>query len=66
MIKAILVKPLDGQPAGSEREFSQADFDHLTRLGAVREAGAKSAPEVLNKAAPVPDNKATTRRAKAG
>ena len=36
MVKAILTKPLDGKPEGTEREFSKADFDRLQRLGAVR------------------------------
>lgn len=57
MVNAILLKPLDGQPAGAEREFSQADFDRLKRLGAVR-AHTKSAPAVQNKMAPTVQNKA--------
>lgn len=61
MVKAILTKPLDGQPEGTEREFSQADFDRLKRLGAVRaadEGKAKAAPAVQNKKAPTVANKA--------
>lgn len=38
MIKAILTKPLDGQPEGTAREFDQVDFDRLVELGAVRAA----------------------------
>lgn len=38
MIKAILTKPLDGMPEGTEREFDKVDFDRLRELGAVREA----------------------------
>lgn len=56
MIRAILTKPLDGQPEGTEREFDKADFDRLKALGAVR--GVKAAPEVQNKMAPEPANKA--------
>ncbi len=58
-IKAILTKPLDGFPEGSEREFDKADFDRLKEMGAVRAAGeAKAAPKVANKAAPAVANKA--------
>lgn len=58
-IKAILTKPLDGQPEGTEREFDKADFDRLKEMGAVRAAGeAKAAPAVANKAAPAVANKA--------
>lgn len=61
MVKAILTKPLDGQPEGSEREFDKVDFDRLHEMGAVRaadeEAGMKAAPPVLNKAAPAVQNK---------
>jgi hypothetical protein len=58
-VKAVLTKPLDGDPEGTEREFSQADFDRLEGLGAVRAAGgAKKAPAVANKAAPPVANKA--------
>lgn len=41
MIKAVLLKPLDGFPEGSEREFDKADFDALKALGAVRAAGPR-------------------------
>lgn len=58
MVKAILTKPLDGQAEGTEREFSQADFDRLKRQGAVRAAQEKKAPEVQNKKAPEVANKA--------
>jgi len=60
MIKAILIKPLDGDPEGSEREFDKVDFDRLEALGAVRKAGdgaAKVAPPVKNKMAPPLANK---------
>jgi hypothetical protein len=40
MIKAILTKPLDGMPEGTERDFDKVDFDRLRELGAVREASA--------------------------
>lgn len=61
MVKAILIKPLDGHAAGTEREFSQVDFDHLKRLGAV-----KAAAPVANKAEPPVLNKVAGRTAKAG
>lgn len=38
MIKAILTKPLDGEPEGAIRELSQADFERLEAKGAVRPA----------------------------
>lgn len=59
MIKAVLLKPLDGFPAGSEREFDKADFDRLKGMGAVKaaRAEAKSDPEPLNKRAPTVANK---------
>lgn len=58
-VKAILIKPLDGQPEGTEREFDKVDFDRLKSMGAVRAVGeAKAAPSVINKAAPLVDNKA--------
>lgn len=68
-IKAILTKPLDGMPEGSEREFDKVDFDRLKEMGAVRaasEGGEKSAPKVANKAAPAVANKsADTSKSKA-
>lgn len=36
MIKAILLKPLDGFPEGSEREFDKVDFEYLVGMRAVR------------------------------
>lgn len=36
MRKAILIKPLDGQPEGTRREFNKADYETLERLGAVK------------------------------
>ncbi|MBP0438427.1 hypothetical protein [Tianweitania sediminis] len=38
-VKAILTKPLDGQPEGTAREFDRVDFDRLEAMNAVREAG---------------------------
>lgn len=55
-IKAILTKPLDGQPEGTEREFEKADFEVLKGMGAVRAAKAAAAP--ANKKAPAVVNKA--------
>ncbi len=58
MIKAILLKPLDGDPEGAVREFSKADFERLLAKGAIRAADrAKAAPPVANKKAPVVKNK---------
>ncbi|WP_420604457.1 hypothetical protein [Methylobacterium sp.] len=36
MIKAILLKPLDGEPVGTEREFGKLDFARLEAMHAVR------------------------------
>ena len=61
MTKAILLKPLDGFPEGTERDFDKADFDVLKAMGAVRaagEGGEKLAPPVANKKAPPVANKA--------
>lgn len=60
MKKAILTKPLDGDPEGAIREFSEADFERLKRLGAVKEAPKprnKQAKAPLNKRAKAPRNK---------
>lgn len=68
MVKAILLKPLDGLPEGSEREFDKPDFDRLKEMGAVRsagDAGEKAAPPVANKAAPEVANKDVGRARKA-
>lgn len=60
MIKAILTKPLDGQPEGAEREFSQADFDRLSAKGAVRASvDVKVTSKPANKKAPPVANKAS-------
>ena len=60
MVKAILIKPLDGLPEGTKRDFDKLDFERLKKLRAVRaapaEAKATSAP--LNQMAPAPINKA--------
>lgn len=57
-VKAILTKPLDGQPEGTPREFDKLDFDRLQAMGAVRAADdSKAAPAPLNKAAPAFENK---------
>lgn len=61
MVKATLLKPLDGMAEGTEREFEQDDFNRLKAMGAVKEAsggGEKSAPPAENKAAPPVENKA--------
>lgn len=36
MPKVILLKPLDGYPEGSERDFDQVDVDRLIEMGAVK------------------------------
>ncbi len=41
MVKALLLKPLDGDPEGSEREFDHGDFETLEKLGAVRAVAAE-------------------------
>ena len=59
-VKAILTKPLDGDPEGAERTFSKADFDRLKKQGAVKAASKpkkKAAKRPQNKAAPKPENK---------
>jgi hypothetical protein len=60
MIKAVLIKPLNGKPAGATDEFNKQDFDYLEGLGAVRRAdpASKAAPAVSNKKAPPVANKA--------
>ena len=66
MVKAKLLKPLDGHPEGAEREFSQGDFDRLERRKAVVAVGiadAKAAPPVINKKAPAAANKAAVKKA---
>lgn len=58
MVKALLIKPLDGHPEGSEREFNQADFDRLVSKGAIRAVvERKAAPKIKNKKAPDAPNK---------
>ncbi|NTD84287.1 hypothetical protein [Agrobacterium tumefaciens] len=58
MVKAVLIKPLDGLPPGTERDFSADDFRRLEAFGAVRRADGKAAPAVKNKNAPGVANKA--------
>ena len=59
MVKAILLKPLDGRAAGTTAEFSQADFDRLKARHAVKAAPAeKSEPAPSNKMDRAPANKA--------
>lgn len=58
MVKAILLKPLDGNPEGAEVEFSQADFDRLKKRNAVKAApAAKAEPAPENKMERAPSNK---------
>lgn len=61
MIKAELLKPLDGDPEGTIREFDKPDFDRLVAYGAVRKAAAppKAAKPAENKNAPPVANKST-------
>lgn len=66
MVKAKLLKPLNGQPEGSEIELSQGDFDRLWRrnaVAAVSDGEAKTAPPAANKKAPAPANKASAKKA---
>lgn len=57
-IKAILLKPLDADPIGAEREFAKVDFDRLEKLGAVKRAAtAKQARAPRNKQSNPPANK---------
>lgn len=58
MVKAVLIKPLDGLPPGTERDFSAEDFKRLEAFGAVSRAATKAAPAVKNKNAPAVANKA--------
>ena len=66
MVKAILIKPLDGDPEGTEREFSKVDFDRLQKLGAVQKAptATKAASAPMNKKAPGVSNKGAIRTGK--
>jgi hypothetical protein len=59
MIKAELLKPLDGDPEGTIREFDKPDYDRLVGYGAVRRvlAPPKAAKQVANKLAPPVANK---------
>lgn len=69
MIKAVLLKPLDGDPIGSEREFDKLDFERLRLMGAVRAADAgdaKAAFPVINKVAPPVANKSDVGRSTKG
>lgn len=77
MIKAILTKPLDGNPEGSTAEYSKADFEMLEKLGAVARAPedtedtppetkpveVKAQEPVENKMQPEPSNKAAPKAA---
>ncbi|WP_375290402.1 hypothetical protein [Qipengyuania sp.] len=57
-IKAVLLKPLDSDPIGAEREFSKAEFDKLSAQGAVKRVpSAKAAAKPTNKMAQKPANK---------
>jgi hypothetical protein len=64
MVKAVLLKPLDGKPEGDTVEMSRGDFDRLAGRRAVRAPGdpkadgdSKKAPPVANKKAPPVANK---------
>lgn len=63
-IKAILLKPLNGEPIGSEAEFDKVDFDRLKAQNAVKAATKKpkkkAARKPRNKAAPKPQNKSNS------
>ena len=60
-VKAILTKPLDGYPEGTEREFDEDDFRQLAAYGAVRRADhAQKKAETPAASKPA---RATTRKA---
>jgi hypothetical protein len=61
MIKAILTKPLNGEPEGTPAEFNKTDFEMLEKLGAVKRAPADGPdpepelePELEPEKAPTP------------
>jgi hypothetical protein len=55
MIKAILTKPLNGEPEGSPAEFNKTDFEMLEQLGAVKRAPADDPePEAESEKTPTP------------
>lgn len=65
MVKAVLLKPLDGRVIGTILELSQADFHHLMQRNAVKAAAQaedKAAPEPENKAAPAARNKRRSKK----
>jgi hypothetical protein len=53
-VKVKLLKPLDGQPIGTETSYPAADVKRLEGLGAV-----KRLPQPNNKKAAAPKNKGT-------
>lgn len=77
MFKAILKKPLDGNPEGSTVEYSKTDFEMLEKLGAVERAPedikdaspetkaleVKAQEPAENKMQPEPSNKAAPKAA---
>lgn len=55
MIKAILTKPLNGEPEGSPAEFNKTDFEMLEQLGAVKRAPTgEPEPEAEPEQTPTP------------
>ena len=56
-ILAKLLKPLDGNPEGSEIEYDQQDFDALEAMHAVKRVAKKAEPAPSNKVATPPANK---------
>ncbi|EJL25601.1 hypothetical protein [Novosphingobium sp. AP12] len=59
MIKAILTKPLNGEPEGSPGEFNKTDFEMLEQLGAVKRAPAddpEPEPEPETEQTPTPES----------
>ena len=55
-VKVRLLRPLNGEDIGTEKEYSKADADRLESRGAV-EIVSKSAPAPQNKMESAPENK---------
>lgn len=54
MIKAKLLKPLDGRPEGAEIELDTVDFEALATMNAVERAGAAKTDAPLENKSGVP------------
>lgn len=58
-IKAVLLRPLNGEEIGTEVEYDKADFERLESYGAVERAGTKKVEPAANKQAKAPANKSS-------